>query len=205
MAKRKNTKNVEIDKYTEAMRSFVERNATLPQILEYGDGDKKLNVTVNPMLPFTQRANLVRDIADMVFMGERNTIDQYSPEYIKLAQRYNVIKYYTDFQLPEDVDTMWLVLNYTPLYQDVKQCVGSDLDDILKEADELIKTKRDYIVNKTDFTAFMEKISQSLDSLGTQFSSQDISKIVDVLKNMPNMSTEGVVDAILKTQEKQEK
>ena len=165
MAKRKNTKNVEIDKYTEAMRSFVERNATLPQILEYGDGDKKLNVTVNPMLPFTQRANLVRDIADMVFMGERNTIDQYSPEYIKLAQRYNVIKYYTDFQLPEDVDTMWLVLNYTPLYQDVKQCVGSDLDDILKEADELIKTKRDYIVNKTDFTAFMEKISQSLDSL----------------------------------------
>lgn len=205
MAKRKNTKNVEIDKYTEAMRSFVERNATLPQILEYGDGDKKLNVTVNPMLPFTQRANLVRDIADMVFMGERNTIDQYSLEYIKLAQRYNVIKYYTDFQLPEDVDTMWLVLNYTPLYQDVKQCVGSDLDDILKEADELIKTKRDYIVNKTDFTAFMEKISQSLDSLGTQFSSQDISKIVDVLKNMPNMSTEGVVDAILKTQEKQEK
>lgn len=194
--------NQEMENNTANVRAFVERSVPAARVLEYGEGENTLKVVVNPMLPFADRTHLVRDIVDMVFMDDGKTIGTYSPEYLKIAQRYNVVKYYTNFPLPATLDSLWLVLNYTTLYDDVVKCVGSDIDDILREANEIIAAKKDYLVHASDVNAFMDKISNSLDSFGKQFSASDISSVLETLKKLPSVSPEQMVQAVLNAQEK---
>lgn len=187
----------QVSKKTNNVRGFIESQMVETQELKYKIGETdELIVNVMPILPFTKRAEMVRTIASLVFINDGKTIDDYMPEYIELSKRLNVISYFTDFKMPKDINDVWLVLNYTTLFDDVVKIVGTDVYNIFAEADELIKARKHYLENKTDLNMLFAKLMNKLDEFGTQFNENDIQTIMKMLEKMPNLSSENIVKAI---------
>lgn len=187
----------QVSKKTNNVRGFIESQMVETQELKYKIGETdELIVKVMPILPFTQRAEMVRTIASLVFINDGKTIDDYMPEYIELSKRLNVISYFTDFKMPKDINDVWLVLNYTTLFDDVVKIVGTDVYNIFAEADELIKARKHYLENKTDLNMLFAKLTNKLDEFGTQFNENNIQTIMKMLEKMPNLSSENIVKAI---------
>lgn len=187
----------QISKKTNVVKAFISSQIDEPKELKYDLGDAgKLVVKVMPVLPFVKRAEMVRMIASLVFINEGKSINDYMPEYIELSKRLNVVSYFTDFKMPKDINDVWLVLNYTSLYDDVVKMVGVDIDRIFQEADALIESRRRYLENKTDLNTLFEKVTGKLDEFSTQFDENDIQSMMKVIEKIPNFSTENVVKAI---------
>lgn len=187
----------QISKKMNVFKAFISSQIVETRELKYDLGDAgELVVKVMPVLPFIKRAEMVRMIADLVFINEGKSINDYMPEYVELSKRLNIVSYFTDFKMPKDINDVWLVLNYTSLYDDVAKIVGADIDKIFQEADALIESRRRYLENKTDFNTLFEKITGKLDEFSTQFDENDIQSMMKVIEKIPNFSTENVVKAI---------
>lgn len=182
-------------KRIEIRQPFAEQvKKVKPVFLQYGTDEVK----VTPLLPFGKRAEMINDIVGLVFGYDNNTINNYCPQYIKLAKRYVLVEYYTDYKLPQVLDDAWVILNYTSLYDDVLACLGDDIFDIFNEADEAIAARRGYLENKTDINALAEKLISGLENVGTQFSNIDLNSLMEILKNFSQTSPEDLVKSILK-------
>lgn len=157
--------------------------------------NREINVT--PILSFEKRAELVRLIASFVFMNEGKSIDDYTPEYLELSRRINIVSYYTDFELPKNINDAWIVLSCTSLYDEVVARIRDDIELIFDEADILIKTRKRYLENKTDINKLFENISNKIGSLGTQFTKEDIGNVLKLVETLPNYSQENIIKAIV--------
>lgn len=101
-----------------------------------------------------------------------------------------VVKNFTDIQLPDKLDDLWLLLNYTAIYDDVVNAVGSeDINDIFDAANKAIDTYRQYLATKTDISSFMDKIGGVLSDFEGKVSKDDIAEITSKIKNVPAGST----------------
>ncbi len=172
------------------IKAFVETSAPKVKELKYGDENNEFVVKVYPMLKFSRRMEMVREIVDGVFMEGRNSVKAYIPEYLTLLQKYVVVKNFTDIQLPDKLDDLWLLLNYTAIYDDVVNAVGSeDINDIFDAANKAIDTYRQYLATKTDISSFMDKIGGVLSDFEGKVSKDDIAEITSKIKNVPAGST----------------
>ena len=180
----KNTKNG--NNNTAQIKAFVEASAPKVTELKYGEGEKELVVKVYPVLPFMKRTEMVREIIDGVFMDGKDSVNTYVPEFLTLLQKYAVTKYFTDLQLPTKLDDMWLVLNYTSIYEDVIKIVGRfEVKDIFDAANKAIDTYRQYLVSKTDMNSLMDKIGGVLKDFEGRLPQEDITAITSKIKDMP--------------------
>lgn len=181
----KSTKN-KIDNVAQ-IKALIEASAPKVHELKYGEAGNELIVKVYPVLQYTQRTEMVREIASGVFMGEKKTVDAYVPEFLTLLQKYTTIKFFTDLTLPVKLDDMWLLLNYTSIYDDVIKIVGAEqVNDIFDAANKTIDTYRRYLAAKTDVNALMDKVIGAVKEIEGKISQEDISaitaKIIDITK-----------------------
>lgn len=193
----KNTKNG--NNNTAQIKAFVEASAPKVTELKYGEGEKELVVKVYPVLPFMKRTEMVREIIDGVFMDGKDSVNTYVPEFLTLLQKYAVTKYFTDLQLPTKLDDMWLVLNYTSIYEDVIKIVGKfEVKDIFDAANKAIDTYRQYLVSKTDMNSLMDKIGGVLKDFEGRIPQEDITAITSKIKDMPQgASLQDIIGGLL--------
>lgn len=193
MKKSKNENN-----NTAQIRALVETTAPRVGELKYGEGETELVIKVYPVLPFTKRMEMVREIVDGVFMDEKDSVKTYVPEYRTLLERYTVIKFFTDLTLPTKLDDMWLVLKYTTIYEDVVKLVGeADIEDIFDAANKAIDTYRQYLVAKTDVNSLMNKIGGVLSDFEGRVPQEDIEAITSKIKDLaPNGSLQDIISGL---------
>lgn len=171
---------------TAQIKSLVEKSASKTSELRYGEDGNELIVVVYPVLPFTKRMQMIREIVDGVFMDEKDTVLTYAPEFLSLLKKYAIIKYFTDLSLPNKLDDMWLVLNYTTIYDDVAQIIGDkEINDIFEAAENGIDTYRQYLITKTDTNSFMNKISKAISDFEANIPQEDMAQALESLKDMP--------------------
>ncbi len=190
---RKNNKEVKTSK----LEAFVKAQLAEPTVLSYQIGDDKLEVRVNPVLPFAKRMEMIRSIAGMLFTADGSSIDNYMPGYDELAKKIMLVMYYTDLDVPQDVGDAWILLKYTTLFDDVTRVLGEDVDKIFDVVDKIVAVRRDYLVNKTDINTLFNKITEKVDALGSQFTKQDLDTVLKMMEKLPqNISAESLVQAV---------
>lgn len=184
----KNTKNA--NNNTAQIKALVEASAPKITELKYEECEKELVIKVYPVLQFMKRTEMVREIVDGVFMDGKDSVNTYVPEFLTLLQKYTVIKYFTDLQLPTKLDDLWLVLNYTPIYKDVVKVVGEhEIKDIFDAANKAIDTYRQYLTAKTDVHSLMDKVGDVLKDFEGRIPQEDIAEIASKIKEMPKGSS----------------
>lgn len=167
------------------LKSLFETNAPKSSELVYSIGDEELKIKVNPIISFTKRIQLVREIVDSVFMDNKNTVHTYAPEILTLVKRHAVIKCFTDLSLPDKLDDMWLILNYTSIYQDVIEIVGiKEIESIFKDAEDIIEVYKQYLATKTDANIFMDKITEFVSNIKSNINEESISKALSTFEKM---------------------
>lgn len=180
------------------IKNLVEESVPRKKELTYGEGENQFAFSVYPVLRLMDRAAMVSEIANGVFMGDDNTIDTYHPELLEFMQKYTTLKFFTDLKLPKNVEELWIFLNYTQIYNDVAAIIGEGLGEIFDAAGELINTRRQYLANKTDVNSLFKKIGNILKGFETKISKEDIDKILEGLKGLPgNESLQGAIKSLL--------
>ncbi|MGN0819840.1 MAG: hypothetical protein ACI4M6_05535 [Christensenellaceae bacterium] len=159
------------------MKRLVQDSAPVAKELRYKTEIGELTFKVYPVISYKDRIAMVRDIVDGVFMGEKNTIDCYMPEFLSLVQRNAVVSYFTDLKLPEKLEEAWLFLKHTTIYDDVVKIVGDEIQEIFTAADETIEVYKKYLTNKSDINKLVSRIGLSLEEMA---------------KNMPEVSADGI-------------
>lgn len=183
---------------TSQVKALLEKCAPKVEELKYGEGENEFTVSVFPVLPFTKRTEMVREIADGVFMDDKASISTYVPEFLCLMQKFTTLKYFTDIELPKKINDLWLVLNYTSIYEDVSAVLGDNLFNIFNDANTLIDAKRDALVNKTDINSIVTKISDAVKSFENKVSPESIEAIVESLKGLSGSSSpQDIINAIM--------
>lgn len=193
-------KNKKENNNTAQINALIEKNMPKIHVLRYGEGEKELIIKVYPALPFTKRMEMIREIIDGVFMGEKDSVNSYAPEFLTLLQKYTVIRFYTNLYLPGKLNDMWLVLNYTPIYKDVVEIVGKDeINDIFEAANKAIGTYRQYLTTKTDINSLMNKLGGVLSDIEGKLPPEDIEAITSKMKNMQSgASVQGLISDLLR-------
>lgn len=193
MSNKKTNTNAKVKK---TLKALIESQAAKPQTLTYGEGETELKVIVTPVISFAERTEMISFIVDSAFTVGIDTIQSYTPQYVKLAKRCAVLQHFTDLKLPAKLNDLWMILNHTTIYRDVIEIVGEDIDDIFDEADHAIAARRDYLTNKTDVNGLFSKLGGAMGNMN--FSKEELTELLNVFKNMPNLSEEQLVDSILK-------
>ena len=78
----KRTKNE--NNNTAQIKALVEASAPKVGELKYGEGENEIIVKVYPVLPFSRRMEMVREIADGVFMDTKDSVNTYMPGCLTL-------------------------------------------------------------------------------------------------------------------------
>lgn len=182
-----------------ALIKLIESQSKGQTTLVYNEGtEDEIRVNVVGVIPYSKRLALISELVALNFAGDASHIDDYMPSAWELARKLVIVRYYSDLKLPNDINDIWLVLNHTTIFHDICQFVGSDINDILSAADKQIKTKVDYLAHQSDLNIFLKKISGVIDQFGDSLKGVDLSKMISILENMSQFSSDQLVDSILK-------
>lgn len=153
--------------------------------IKYTVGDEEILVKAFSTIPFRKRAELIECISNLMFgMSENQNEINYQPQYSEFAIKYSIIRFYSDVVLPEDVDTIWLILDKTSLFDDICENIEDDLNVIYKQADELVDARKQYLIQHKDFNDLKDKVKDKVNEILNKFTNLDLDTILAEIPNM---------------------
>lgn len=188
----------EKNKLTQLVK-LLEENAPKTKELSFQNGDCSFVVKVTPAVKLENRAKAVKTIANFILSQNASDLGHYTPEYTILAQKYAILATFTDITLPEDVNDLWLILNYTPIYDEVVELLNGAEKEIFAEAKAIVDSKLRYLENKTDLNNFINKAAKYLESSEINFTKEDVKKLLGVVDKVSSCSQEDIIKTIAET------
>ena len=167
-------------------------------------GGEDIVVNINISIPLYVRSQMVEDIASWNFVE-----DMYVPYMNKFARRLAVLDYYTDLGVGEAMsaaDAYRLTQN-DDLYWAVYEAIEDDVDEIFRDADELIewykqkllRTKSDELFDAAkDFVAGLESM---LDGVAANTNTTSLPDILSALQHVANKDETEIARGVLDFQQ----
>ena len=176
---------------------FVEEKV---QTLEWGD--LKLEVKYN--LPIADAMGFVDDVVASCFQD-----GEYYPEALDIARRRETVLRYANVTLPEDIASLYKILYFTDLYNQIYELVDWDqLDTLWTDINvriDMIRNDRRAAVEKqmADMYAMMKSLSDVLGETVGDVTGEQVTEFMKALAN--NQIDEGkIVSALLDEKKKKE-
>jgi len=127
-------------------------------------------------------------------------VESYQPELRTYAQRFSVITYFTDLELPSETDAEMKMVNQlvmnTSLYEKIMEIVGNEAESVFQEADELIKAYRDTAIANKNFNSIANKLTSFIDGITDQFKNINLDEIKNLLGKFQNADIEDIISKI---------
>lgn len=186
-------------KVSEQLKALVEANAPETKELTYKIGDDELKFLVYPVIPFAERCRMIQEIVDNMFMGDKNNINTYTPEYFTFVKKNVILSYYTNLVLPTKLNDAWLVFACTQIYEDVVEAVGKEeIDDVLKSVENGVEAYKQYLISKTDMNMFINKITSAIGDINSNITEEGVSNLMSKLDKMSSSGNfKNIVDTLL--------
>jgi hypothetical protein len=166
-------------------------------------GNEKIKVHIRKKVSFYSWIAMVQEIVGFAFDDKLEIIDGFQPQNLAYAKKYAIIKGFTDYEFPEitneSIEDIWQIVNYSGLYDVVASFAKRDVNEILAEADKMIQAKVDYLSNKTDLNALIDKFSKGLDSFSSQFTNMDANDVLEMVKKLQGVSADDIIGSMVKS------
>lgn len=166
---------------------------------------EEIHIKVFPQLDFEDRLAMTKDIYKFVCINDEGEdldpmVESYQPELRTYAQRFSVITYFTDLELPSETDTEMKMVNQlvmnTSLYEKIMEIVGNEAESVFQEADELIKAYRDTAIANKNFNSIANKLTSFIDGITDQFKNINLDEIKNLLGKFQNADIEDIISKI---------
>jgi hypothetical protein len=137
-------------------------------------------VNCKPSLDLAERSKMVREIAEMPFVEDKDGRIVYAPYIKTFAMGYFVIKYFTNIDVDsDDLEYVWRSLENSPIVDKIVDTVGREyIDSILQDADELIEYKKSMNLKKTKFDEVLDKIAGIVETVKCKVDGVDVDNIL---------------------------
>ena len=164
-----------------------------------GEGENQVKVTVKNRLSILERANMIDSIVSMVWIQGEDDVEHYAPYLKQFAFGFNILNYFSDASLPDDMNKVWDLIDSTDIVNYVVDAIGPRyVEDILKEANEAIEYHKSETLKKSKFDNLLDSIQEVVATLNDKTENIDINNILDFLqKESPELK--GEFEKLIKT------
>lgn len=201
MARQKKEAKVRLSKkQLENLLSMGEANE---QEIVLGSGDDSVTIKVRKKIAFAEKMSMSRDIV-LLTSPQNGGVEGYIPMFYDLSVNVAILSYYTNLLLPQDINELYMLVKETDLIEKVMSIIGSDVKDVLDSTKETVANKINYLIHRSDGDNLMEKLLGVADSFKGKIEETDVEGLLSTFKNLGNMSTDKIVDAILKTKKEKD-
>lgn len=169
------------------------------RVVEWND----LKIEINHTLDVKDAFELVKAVVDSSFLDDGS----YVPEATDFAMRANVIAYYSNIELPNDMAAQYRMVYSLPIYEIVRAAINAQQFDSLCDAVE----RRIEMICDTDIMETRAKINQLFDALDklekhiedifSGVGSDDVAKLAGAIR-AETIDEAKIVEAFLKADRK---
>lgn len=199
MAKTKKTTNTKKITIASVMKAMdISKNNKETMII--GDGEIQIEIEVKKRLTLFERADMVNSIVSMVWAQDENGVERFAPYLRKFAYNFNILNYFTNIVLPDDMDKVWEFVDNTDIAGMIIDFVGNGyIKNILREADEAIEYHKEEILKKSKLDAILDSFGGLMNSFGEKTENLDMNSLLELAeKYSPELK--GELEKIFNTQ-----
>ena len=201
MARQKKEAKVRLSK--KQLENLLSTGEANEQEIVLGSGDDSVTIKVRKKIAFAEKMSMSRDIV-LLTSPQNGGVEGYIPMFYDLSVNVAILSYYTNLLLPQDINELYMLVKETDLMEKVMSIVGSDVKDVLDSTKETVANKINYLIHRSDGDNLMEKLLGVADSFKGKIEGTDVEELLSTFKNLGNMSTDKIVDAILKTKKEKD-
>lgn len=144
-----------------------------------GKGENAIEISVKARLSLPERASMIQDILEMVFITSPEGIVVYHPEFKKFAFEYEIVNYFTDISLPVNGDKAWDFLERTQIASRIVGVVRDNyIGEIISEANEMIEYRKEELLKKSKLDHVLDSFLELLGTAQGKTENLDISQII---------------------------
>lgn len=144
-----------------------------------GKGENAIEISVKARLSLPERASMIQDILEMVFITSPEGIVVYHPEFKKFAFEYEIVNYFTDISLPVNGDKAWDFLERTQIASHIVGVVRDNyIGEIISEANEMIEYRKEELLKKSKLDHVLNSFLELLGTAQGKTENLDISQII---------------------------
>lgn len=163
-----------------------------------GKGDSAVEILVKTRLSLSERAMMISDIVNMVFISDTDEI-KYYPEFRKFAFDYNIINYFTNITLPADSDKASVFLETTGIANQIAQTSPDYIANIIDDAREAIEYRKQELIKKNKLDNVIDGVLGIVKSLNKETENIDLPQIMEFISEyMPEFK--GQVEHLISEQ-----
>lgn len=201
MARQKKEVKVRLSK--KQLENLLSTGEANEQEIVLGSGDDSVTIKVRKKIAFAEKMSMSRDIV-LLTSPQNGGVEGYIPMFYDLSVNVAILSYYTNLLLPQDINELYMLVKETDLMEKVMSIVGPDVKDVLDSTKETVANKINYLIHRSDGDNLMEKLLGIADSFKGKIEGTDVEELLSTFKNLGNMSTDKIVDAILKTKKEKD-
>lgn len=201
MARQKKEAKVRLSK--KQLENLLSTGEANEQEIVLGSGDDSVTIKVRKKIAFAEKMAMSRDIV-LLTSPQNGGVEGYIPMFYDLSVDVAILSYYTNLLLPQDLNELYMLVKETDLMENVMSIIGSDVKDVLDSTKETVANKINYLIHRSDGDNLMEKLVGVADSFKGKVEETDVEELLSTFKNLGNMSTDKIVDAILKTKKEKD-
>lgn len=151
-----------------------------------GMREDTIEIPVKAHLSVSERAMMVSDITNMVFLTDENGT-RYCPAFKKFAIEYNIVTYFTDVTLPSDSNKACKFLEQSGLAHRIAQSLPDGyIAEIIADANEAIEYRKQELLKKSKLDDLLDRVLGVIQTLSDKTDGIDLPQIMEfVEKNMP--------------------
>ena len=151
-----------------------------------GMGENTIEIPVKVRLSITERAMMVSDIVNMVFIEDENST-RYCPAFKKFAIEYNIVTYFTDIALPSDSNKACKFLEQSGLADRIAQSLPEGyVMGIIADANEAIEYRKQELLKRSKLDSLLDGALGIVQALSEKTEGIELPQIMEyVEKNMP--------------------
>lgn len=201
MARQKKEVKVRFSK--KQLENLLSTGEANEQEIVLGSGDDSVTIKVRKKIAFAEKMSMSRDIV-LLTSPQNGGVEGYIPMFYDLSVNVAILSYYTNLLLPQDINELYMLVKETDLMEKVMSIIGPDVKDVLDSTKETVANKINYLIHRSDGDNLMEKLLGVADSFKGKIEGTDVEELLSTFKNLGNMSTDKIVDAILKTKKEKD-
>lgn len=183
-----------------SMMKAMEINKNNKDTLVIGEGENQVEVIVKKKLTLFERADMVNSIVSMVWSQDENGTEMYAPYLRKFAYDFNILNYFTNIQLPDDMDKVWEFVDNADIAGMVVDFVGGVyIENIIREANEAIEYRKAEILKRSKLDNIFDSLSGIMKAVGDKTQNLDTNGMLELVeKYAPELK--GELNKILQAQ-----
>lgn len=170
-----------------------------PIFVTCGLGEDAIEVPIKNHLTLGERAMMVADITNMVFIKNANGVT-FCPAFKKFAIEFNIVSYFTDVALSSSSDKANNFLEESGLAEKIIQALPEGyVAGIISDACEAIEFRKHEMLKNNKLDDVLDKVLGVVQAVGKKVENIDLPQIIEFIeKYMPEFK--GQFEQLISTQ-----